>query len=119
MAGLANTDYLLNKNKWHNHSAASVARNYKYKKKAGNGAHPYGTSAWFLPSVGQWDKMVIAAGGCKNLQNNTSLDTYDGYHSSTEIHNYQAWCFRLYNGVYILRTAKSSTGVRVRPALAF
>ena len=32
---------------------------------------------------------------------------------------YQAWCFRLYNGVYILRTAKSSTGVRVRPALAF
>ncbi|MBO7045025.1 MAG: hypothetical protein J6W38_01545 [Prevotella sp.] len=47
------------------------------------------------------------------------MDTYDGYHSSTEIHNYQAWCFRLYNGVYILRTAKSSTGVRVRPALAF
>ena len=60
MAGLANTDRLLDPSYEHNHLAASAARNYKYKKEADNGAHPKGTSEWFLPSVGQWDKMVIA-----------------------------------------------------------
>lgn len=120
MAGLANTDRLLDPSYEHNHLAASAARNYKYKKEADNGAHPKGTSEWFLLSVGQWEKMVIAARGCKNLQNNASLDTQDGYHSSTEAGDGRAWYFKSHDGVSVyLRLPKRASQLRVRPALAF
>ncbi len=39
-----------------------AARNFKYSASADAGAHPAGTSAWFLPSAGQWKKMIYAAG---------------------------------------------------------
>ena len=79
MAGLANTDELVTKNgtnvtvpsiqggqetitRPHEHVAAMTARNFKYSSSADAGAHPAGTSAWFLPSAGQWKKMIYAAG---------------------------------------------------------
>lgn len=79
MAGLANTDELVTKNgtnvtvpsiqggqetitKPHEHVAAMAARNFKYAASVDAGAHPTGTSAWFLPSAGQWKKMIYAAG---------------------------------------------------------
>lgn len=72
MAGIANTDYLIDHDPdGHGHTAASVARNYAV-------AHPTGTSVWFLPSAGQWDKMVNA---CKNAlgTNNDYKDLRDGF----------------------------------------
>ena len=72
MAGIANTDYLIDHDPdGHGHTAASVARNYSV-------ARPTGTSAWFLPSAGQWDKMVNA---CKKVlgTNNNYTDLRDGF----------------------------------------
>jgi hypothetical protein len=75
MAGIANTDYLIDHNpSGHNHNAnaAGLARNYN------DGTHPTGTSAWFLPSAGQWYKMIDA---CKNVlgTNNNYTDLRDGF----------------------------------------
>jgi len=74
MAGIANTDYLIDHAPaGHTHNAAKAARDYSVTR-------PTGTSAWFLPSAGQWDKMANAAGGYENL----GLPKADGYWSSTE-----------------------------------
>ena len=73
MAGIANTNYLIDHAPaGHTHTAASVARNYN------GGTHPAGTSAWFLPSAGQWDKMINA---CKNVLGNKNSyeDLRDGF----------------------------------------
>ena len=78
MAGIGNTNYLIDHAPTgHNHVPASAARNYN------SGTHPTGTSAWFLPSDGQWAKMVSAAGGYQNLKTNASLQP-DRYWTSTE-----------------------------------
>ena len=67
LAGIANTDALVGH--VHTHDAASAARGYN------SGTHPTGTSAWFLPSAGQWHKM--AAGDYKaNLQTNAGMVNY-------------------------------------------
>lgn len=85
MAGIANTDELVAHTS-HPHAAAKAAREYN------GGAHPTGTSAWFLPSAGQWEKM-ISAYGLTNL--NTTANGYTGlnnyYWSSTECSNVKAW----------------------------
>ncbi|MBE6252268.1 MAG: hypothetical protein E7109_01945 [Bacteroidales bacterium] len=75
MAGIANTTNLVIGHAAPNtrtHPAASAARNYN------SGTHPTGTSEWFLPSAGQWDKMVNA---CKNVlgTNNNYEDLRDGF----------------------------------------
>lgn len=73
MAGIANTDYLISHDPdGHGHAAANSARNYN------GGTHPRGTSVWFLPSAGQWDKMVNA---CKNVlgTENNYKDLRDGF----------------------------------------
>ena len=75
MAGIANTDAIVKDG--HTHAAASAARNYK------SGTHPDGTSEWFLPSAGQWDKMITAAGGGAELRTKAGLAS-DAYWSSTE-----------------------------------
>ena len=84
MAGIANTDALVGHS--HTHDAASAARNYN------SGTHPTGTSEWFLPSAGQWEKM-ISFYGITNLTTTangyTGLNTY--YWSSTECSNVKAW----------------------------
>ena len=82
LAGIANTDALVNQT-GHTHDAANAARGYN------GGTHPTGTSAWFLPSAGQWDKMATAAIG--NLKTNAGLQGY--YWSSTERTAAGAWYF--------------------------
>ena len=90
MAGVANTDALCS-HASHTHTAAKAAREYN------SGTHPDGTSAWFLPSAGQWDKMATAAGSYANLQTNAGLQSFT-YWSSTEYNAYSAWDFNFYAG---------------------
>ena len=79
LAGIANTDALVG-HAVHTHAAASAARGYN------SGTHPDGTSEWFLPSVGQWDKMATAVGDYENLGLNLGT-----YWSSTEVDAEHAW----------------------------
>lgn len=81
MAGIANTDALVG-HAVHTHAAASAARGYN------SGTHPTGTSAWFLPSAGQWDKMATKAGGYDKLGLGSTV-----YWSSTEYSASFAWYF--------------------------
>ncbi len=84
LAGIANTDALVN-NTGHTHGAASAARGYN------SGTHPTGTSVWFLPSAGQWDKMKMAAGDYATLITNADLQSWHSYWSSTENNAPNAW----------------------------
>ena len=84
LAGIANTDALVN-HTGHTHDAANTARGYN------GGTHPTGTSAWFLPSAGQWDKMATAAIGI--LKTNAGLQESARYWSSTERTARGAWYF--------------------------
>ena len=86
MAGIDNTDALVNLT-GHTHAAASAAREYN------SGTHPTGTSAWFLPSAGQWDKMATKAGSYENLKTNAGLQEGENYWSSTEYNAINAWDF--------------------------
>ena len=78
IAGIANTDRLVG-HASHTHDAANAARNYKYAAIADVGAHPTGTSAWFLPSAGQWDKMITAVGGSSILWTHANLKSSSLY----------------------------------------
>jgi len=80
LAGIANTDALVNNTTGHTHAAAKAARDYN------SGIHPAGTSVWFLPSAGQWDKMATKAGGYDKL----GLESYY-YGSSTEANALFVW----------------------------
>ena len=92
MAGIANTNYLIDSAPdGHTHAAATAARNYN------SGTHPTGTSAWFLPSAGQWDKMIDAAGGYATLKSNASLSQYCVCWSSTENEAGKAWAYEFYD----------------------
>ena len=121
MAGIANTNALVSTSP-HSHAysysyygdnAATLARNYK------SGTHPTGTSDWFLPSLGQWYKMITATSGYENLRTNASLQS-DNYWSSTEHSAGKAWGFMFSSG-YLLNKDKFSpaSGCYVRSALAF
>ena len=105
MAGITNTMSLVF-NHDHTHAAASAASNYKYNNEVDAGTHPTGTSEWFLPSAGQWKKMIDA---CKNVlgTKNSYEDLRDGfsgvggtnlrsdtYWSSTEKSASRAWRYR-------------------------
>ncbi len=81
LAGIANTDVLVGTTPHsHGDNAAKAARGYN------SGTHPDGTSEWFLPSVGQWDKMATAVGDYGKLGLNSG-----NYWSSTEIDADNAW----------------------------
>ena len=108
MAGIANTDALVN-NTDHTHAAASAARGYN------SGTHPTGTSAWFLPSAGQWNKM--AADDYATLKTNASLQDVR-YWSSTEYGAVQAWGFYSVNGNWGYYN-KVQVARQVRACLAF
>ena len=110
MAGIANTDALVN-HTGHTHAAASAARNYN------SGIHPAGTSAWFLPSAGQWYKMSTAAGSFANLKTNAGLNEEENYWSSTECSGGVAWDFDASDGSWH-SNSKSYTDL-VRACLAF
>lgn len=110
LAGIANTDELVNKT-GHTHAAASAARDYN------SGTHPAGTSAWFLPSAGQWDKMIGSTGlGLSNL----GLVANVSYWSSTEDGASSAWGFGSNDGYWANSgSGKGAVTIRVRACLAF
>ena len=109
MAGIANTDALVGTNT-HNHAAAAVARNYN------GGTHPVGTSKWFLPSAGQWDKMISAAGDYATLMTKAGLRK-NFYWSSTERSADKAWNYYFDSGVWYGDSKGNS--LYIRSALAF
>ena len=107
MAGIANTDALV-VHGTHTHAAAIAARNYN------SGTHPTGTSAWFLPSAGQWDKMATAASGYNNLG---LLSGNNYYWSSSEKSYIRAWYFKPDNGSW--HDGRKDDVAYVRACLAF
>ena len=107
LAGIDNTDALVN-HTGHTHAAASAARGYN------SGTHPAGTSAWFLPSAGQWDKM--AAGSYANLRTNAGLGN-DFYWSSTESMAGYAWSLNTSRGNWL--DDDKDRDHKVRACLAF
>ena len=109
MAGIANTDALVGTNT-HNHAAAAVARNYN------GGTHPVGTSKWFLPSAGQWDKMISAAGDYATLMTKAGLRK-NFYWSSTE--RSAAWAWNYYFETGYWSGDSKGNSLYVRSALAF
>lgn len=131
LAGIANTDALIASNgkevtivitenqpqtEAHNHPAASAARGYK------SGSYPTGTSAWFLPSAGQWNKMVNAAGGYKTLKKLSGLQDAE-YWTSTESRGEagyfkSAWVYNFVDNGFEGRLDKGRL-IHVRSALAF
>lgn len=93
LAGIANTDALVNLT-GHTHDAAKAARDYSV-------THPAGTSAWFLPSAGQWYKMTTAAEGYGNLKTNAGLQSNNYYWSSSEcLLARDAWMFDSDDGTW-------------------
>ena len=109
LAGIDNTDALVN-HTGHTHDAASAARGYN------SGTHPAGTSAWFLPSAGQWDKMIGSTGlGLSNL----GLLANVSYWSSTEDGASRAWGFNSYNGYWANSGSDKDVVFQVRACLAF
>ena len=109
MAGIANTDALIG-HKTHTHAAADAVIYYN------GGTHPTGTSAWFLPSAGQWDKMATAAGSYATLKTNASLKS-GFYWSSTERSTNWAWCYTFTDDGWRSNGKDDSNYVRL--ALAF
>lgn len=110
LAGIANTDALVRLS-GHTHAAAIAARDYN-----NYGIHPTGTSAWFLPSAGQWNKMIGATGlGLNNL----GLQNSAKYWSSTESRAGFAWNFYYYSSNDYWSDDGKSSDIRVRACLAF
>ena len=120
----------------HNHVAVMATRNFKYASDVEAGTHPTGTSAWFLPSAGQWKKMIDAA-GLPDLDEDghyRAMKDMMGLHgegdsvywTSTEyVHNNGdfsgAW-YVTFNGGYFSHDFKERGGYQdnyVRSALAF
>ena len=121
----------------HTHAAATAARNYCYDVSASAGAHPTGTSTWFLPSLGQWNIMLKAMTGSGVDLSSSSNATYQAanvsplitaaggtalsaahYWSSTEKSATDAWDVTFQNGRS--NGADKDTGTcRVRAVLAF
>lgn len=111
LAGIANTDVLVGTTPHsHGDNAAKAARGYN------SGTHPDGTSEWFLPSVGQWDKMATAAGSYENLKTNAGLKS-SYYWSSTESGAVSSWYFSFYDGYWY--EAFKNAFHYVRACLAF
>ena len=130
MAGIANTETLVNNsnvtvnNSTHKHAAANAARNYQYSV-----AHPTGTSEWFLPSYGQWYKMIIVKGYNRNADNYKALcESFSSvggtnmgsqnYWSSTEYDKDYA-CRSYYNGTTSDSRPSKGNANKVRAGLAF
>lgn len=110
MTGIAYTDALVG-HATHTHAAANAARNYN------NGTHPTGTSAWFLPSAGQWNKMIDAAGGYEALRTNAGLQE-SRYWTSTEYDTQYSWNYYFGNGGWG-PDSKDQSSRYVRACLAF
>ena len=79
MAGIKDTQQMANAKgvcSGHTHDAAKAVNNYQYDASVSAGAHPTGTSQWFLPTIGQW--ILIVKGMCGDhgdLRMSTAMDT--------------------------------------------
>ena len=127
MAGIANTTTLVGDG--HTHAPATAARDFKYDDGVEAGAHPYYTSKWFLPSAGQWEKMINACMGvlgtynssgdligCFGTRGGTNMrDAY--YWSSTESDSNDAYDINFFPGGWSIST--KTTFSYVRACLAF
>ena len=132
--GIASTNTLTSDG--HTHAAARAASSYST-------ARPSGTSAWFLPSMGQWNLIVQGlatkkAGSTVSIDLTTSTNnTYKasnlnsvitaaggtgflsyGYWSSTEYGTGHAWGMYFYNGG-AYGTGKTNNSYYVRAVFAF
>ena len=127
MDGLASTNTLVSDG--HTHAAASAARNYNVNR-------PTEASAWFLPSIGQWNKIVNGLTGTTTAFTTSTNDDLKGsafsakltdaggsalqstyYWSSTECGTKVAWYYDDSNGYAY---AYDKTGIfYVRAAFAF
>ena len=118
------------------HAAALQARSYQYDGSVAAGAHPTGTSRWFLPAMGQWNLMVKAMCGDHGdltSSNNTyyqsaafsTLITAAGgsavasghYWSATEKSAHDAWYISFQRG--LTQGGDKDEGKYVRAVLAF
>lgn len=80
--GIANTAALVGHGS-HTHAAAIAANSF-------TGERPANTSQWFLPTVGQWNRIYADADGKDNLISKTGMKS-DGCWSSTEVDYEYAW----------------------------
>ena len=126
VAGIANTDYLIyHAPNGHKHEAANATRTYATNYRE---VHPTGTSEWFLPTAGQWDKMYNATISIDRDFLQIYANLQDGrYWTSTEYDQGNAWCF-IYKNRYadldnVLKDYVNEDIDRykyyVRPVLAF
>ena len=93
---------------------------YPYAARGYNGGvHPTGTSAWFLPSAGQWDKMATAAGGYDNLRTNAGLATDGSWWSSSENAAGIVWAYNALGYAKRWETTGKDYSPIVYPCLAF
>ena len=60
----------------HVHAAARAAKDYKYDASVAAGAHPTGTSQWFLPTLYQWNRIVKGMCGDHGDLTRTEKDDY-------------------------------------------
>ena len=60
----------------HVHAAARAAKDYKYDASVAAGAHPTGTSQWFLPTIYQWNRIVKGMCGDHGDLTRTEKDDY-------------------------------------------
>lgn len=132
--GIACTDRLVADG--HTHHAATACRNFATPR-------PSGASEWFLPSLGQWNRIVQGIATKKagssvttdlsgsanatyqgsnlntviNAAGGTGFDTGDYYYSSTEYSTSEIW--RLHFGVGNATNAGKTTNDNIRPVFAF
>lgn len=124
--GIASTSVLYSDS--HTHPAANAVHNYST-------ARPSGASDWFIPSLGQWNKIVngltstnvafttTANNALKAAAVNTMITAAEGtevstvYWSSTEQNNSQTWCYSAYGGSATYSSKASWCAVRA--AFAF
>ena len=124
MAGIDNTDKLVGHTD-HTHAAAIAARKFKYKDGVDAGAHPTGTSDWFLPSAGQWQKMIDAAGsmgdfcnGFSGITGASNMVYLQHYNLSTEFDVAQSWLF-YFGSINNWQKVSKGDDTRFRACLAF
>ena len=142
MAGIEDTQQMANATgvcSGHTHDAAKAVNNYQYDASVSAGAHPTGTSQWFLPTIGQW--ILIVKGMCGDLGSLTASipSTYyytagnfnvkilaaggtgvknKSYWTSVELNKMNTWNMNFATSS-LSNSSKTSTNCYVRAVLAF
>ena len=142
MAGIEYTQQLANATglcSGHTHDAAKAVNNYQYDASVSAGAHPTGTSQWFLPTIGQWNLIVKGlCGDHGNLKATSPTNDYytatnfnvkilaaggkgvktNSYWTSVELDKTYVWLMSFSIG-NVSNSSKTSTNNYVRAVLAF